>query len=126
MANYYNNVPQERIVNDSTKSTIQIFDAYSTAPFTVEAATYDAMVGFFESRGFGEDSAQSFSYIILKQAYVDGHNPFQLIETLKGLEDIELSNLITELLNYNRYKTSSLGTASPFTPLEEVSRNILA
>lgn len=126
MSTYYNNIPQERVVNDSTKSTIQIFDAYSTAPFTVETATYDAMVGFFESRGFGEDSAQSFSYIILKQAYVDGHNPFQLIETLKGLQDIELSNLITELLNYNRFKTSSLGSASPFTPLEEVSRNILA
>lgn len=125
MATYYNNIPQET-VNDSTKSTIQIFDAYSTAPFTVEAATYDAMIGFFQSRGFGDDSAQSFSYIILKQAYVDGHNPFQLIETLKGLEDIELSSLITELLNYNRYKTSSLGTASPFSPLEEVSRNILA
>lgn len=126
MATYYNNVPQERSVDDSTKSTIQVFDIYTTAPFSVEAATYDAMVGFFESRGFGEDSAQSFSYIILKQAYVDGHNPFQLIETLKGLNDIELSGLITELLNYNRYKTSSLGTASEFSTSEEVARNILA
>lgn len=126
MATYYNNVPQERSVDDSTKSTIQVFDIYTTAPFSVEAATYDAMVGFFESRGFGEDSAQSFSYIILKQAYVDGHNPFQLIETLNGLNDIELSGLITELLNYNRYKTSSLGTASEFSTSEEVARNILA
>lgn len=126
MATYYNNVPQDRSVDDSTKSTIQVFDIYTTAPFSVEAATYDAMVGFFESRGFGEDSAQSFSYIILKQAYVDGHNPFQLIETLKGLNDLELSGLITELLNYNRYKTSSLGTASEFSTSEEVSRNILA
>lgn len=126
MATYYNNIPQENVSADSTKSTIQIFDMYSTAPFSVESATYDAMVGFFQSRGFGEDSAQSFSYIILKQAYVDGHNPFQLIETLKGLEDVELSGLITELLNYNRYKTSSLGTASSFTPLDEVARNIIA
>jgi hypothetical protein len=125
MSIYYNNIPQERTLNDSTKSTIQVFDAYSTAPFTVEAATFDAMVGFFEGRGFGEESAQSFSYIIIKQAYVDGHNPFQLIETLKGLADLELSGLITELLNYNRFKTSSLGTASPFSTFEEVARNIV-
>jgi hypothetical protein len=45
---------------------------------------------------------------------------------MKGLTDVEISGLITEILNYNRFKTSSLGTASPFTPAEEVARNIVA
>ena len=66
------------------------------------------------------------AYVILKQALIDKIKPFELINSLKGLNEIQLSNLITELLNYNRYKSSSLGSASPFSPAEEVARNIVA
>jgi hypothetical protein len=121
---FYNNLPQE-ITTDSSGETIQIFDAYTTAPFNIDANTFDAMTGFFQSRGFGSDSAKSMAYIIIKQAILDKYNPFELISTLKGYDALELSTLITELLNYNRYKTSSLGTAGPFTPADEVARNIV-
>ena len=123
---YYNNVPNTQPATDSATPTMQVFDTYSVAPLNIDAATYDSMIGFFESRGFGEDSARSMSYVIIKQAILDNINPFKLIETLKGLSNVEISNLITEVLNYNRYKTSSLGTASPFSPTEEVARNIVA
>jgi hypothetical protein len=124
---YYNNLPQpSKTTSDSSQATLQVFDTYTTAPLNIDATTYDAMCGYFTSRGFGEDAARSMAYVIIKQAILDKYNPFELIETLKGLTDIEISSLITEILNYNRYKTSSLGTASPFTPIEEVSRNIVA
>jgi len=126
MSNYYNNLPQPNQNQDSSQSTLQIFDTYNQKPVSIDAATYDAMTGFFTSRGFGKDSAQSMAYVILKQALIDKIKPFELISSLKGLDDLQLSNLITELLNYNRYKSSSLGTASPFTPAEEVARNIVA
>jgi hypothetical protein len=125
MTTYYNNLPQPT-TTDSSANTLKIFDAYTSAPLNVDAATYDAMTGFFTTRGFGENAAKSMAYVIIKQATIDKYNPFTLIETLKGLDQIELSNLITEILNYNRYKTSSLGTASPFTPAQEVARNIVA
>jgi hypothetical protein len=125
MANYYNNIPQPAKIQDSSQETLKIFDAYTTAPLNVDSATFDAMSGYFVSRGFGEDSARSMSYIIIKQALLDNYKPFQLIETMKGLTDVEISGLITEILNYNRFKTSSLGTASPFVPADEVSRNIV-
>jgi hypothetical protein len=125
MATYYNNLPQPSQVADSSQETLKVFDAYTTAPLNVDSATFDAMTGFFASRGFGEDSARSMSYIIIKQAILDNFKPFQLIETLKGLSDVEISGLITEILNYNRFKTSSLGVASPFSPAEEVARNIV-
>jgi len=124
--NFYNNVPQPTQVNDSSVKTLKVFDAYNNAPITVDVATYDAMVGFFGSRGFGDDSAQSMAYVIIKQAISDGYKPFELLDTLKGLSDIQLSGLITEILNYNRFKTSILGTASSFTPTNDVSRNIVA
>jgi hypothetical protein len=123
---YYNNIPQPSQVLDSSQETLKVFDAYTTAPLNVDSATFDAMTGFFASRGFGEDSARSMSYIIIKQALIDNYKPFQLIESLRGLDDIEISALITEILNYNRFKTSSLGVASPFTPTEEIARNIVA
>lgn len=123
---YYNNLPQPSQNQDSSQATLKVFDTYSTAPLNVDSATFDAMTGFFASRGFGEDSARSMAYVIIKQAILDNYKPFQLIETLRGLNDIELSALITEILNYNRFKTSNLGTASPFSPAEEVLRNIVA
>ena len=123
--NYYNNIPQPSQVQDSSQETLKVFDAYTTAPLNIDSATFDAMAGFFASRGFGEDSARSMSYIIIKQALIDNYKPFQLIETLKGLDGVQISALITEILNYNRFKTSSLGTASPFVPVEEVARNIV-
>jgi hypothetical protein len=126
MANYYNNLPQPNQSQDSALSTLKIFDAYNKKPVSIDSSTYDAMVGFFSSRGFGADAAQSMAYVILKQALIDKIKPFELINSLKGLNEIQLSNLITELLNYNRYKSSSLGSASPFSPAEEVARNIVA
>lgn len=123
---YYNNLPTPQSVSDSSKSTLQVFDAYTTAPLNIETTTYDAMTGFFTTRGFGEDAARSMAYIIIKQSVLDNIKPFELIQTLKGLSDVELSSLITEILNYNRFKTSSLGVATPFTTSQEVARNIVA
>jgi len=126
MSTFYNNLPQPSQTADSSQSTLKIFDTYTNVPISIDTATFDAVTGFFGSRGFGDDAASSMAYIIIKQAFQDGYNPFVLLDTLKGLNNIELSNLISEILNYNRFKTSSLGTASPFTPAEEVARNIIA
>ena len=123
---YYSNLPPNIKTADDSDSTVKVFDTYSVAPLNIDASTYDAMIGFFVSRGFGEDAAKSMAYIIIKQAILDNYNPFELLETLNGLNDIEISNLITEILNYNRFKTSNLGTASPFQPSEEIIRNIIA
>lgn len=123
---YYSNLPPQPKSVDDSAATIRVFDTYSVSPLNIDASTYDAMIGFFVSRGFGEDSANSMSYIVIKQAMLDNYNPFELVETLSGLNEVELSNLITEILNYNRFKTSNLGTASPFQPSEEVIRNIVA
>ena len=123
---FYNNLPMESQSVDSSRETLRVFDTYSVAPLNIDAGTYDAMTAFFSTRGFGEEAARSTAYIIIKQAILDNYNPFTLIETLKGLSSVEISSLITEILNYNRYKTSSLGTASPFQPSAEVVRNIIA
>lgn len=122
----YNNLPNPSAIQDSASATLKIFDAYTNAPMNIDAATYDAMVGFFEGRGFGKDAATSMAYVIIKQSILDKVNPFKLIDTLKGISNVELSALVTEILNYNRFKTSKLGRGSTFAPLPEVARNIVA
>jgi hypothetical protein len=121
----YNNIPQE-VTTDSATSTVQLFGQFGQATVALDAATIDAAVGFFESRGFDRNAADSLAYTIMKQAKLDGYKPFQIIDSLKGLDNVQLSALVTEILNYNRFKTSSLGVAQTFIPVADVQRNIIA
>lgn len=126
MNNFYNNVPKTPSTDNTFQKTINVFENYTQTPITVNASTLDAMNAFFSSRGFLEDAAESTALIIIRQANKDKINPFDLLDTLKGLNDVQLSDLVTELLNYNRYKSSSLGYASPFATNDEIARNIVA
>jgi hypothetical protein len=47
--------------------------------------------------------------VLLQQAKLDNVNVFDLLDTLKGLTEVQLSAVVTEVLNYNRQKTSTLG-----------------
>ena len=123
---YYNNSPQGNNSVDSDTFTRKVIDAYTNTPINIDGPTYDAMIGFFQDRGFSTDSATSISYILLKQSKVDGVNPFSLIDTLKSASELQLSLIITNILNANRFKTSNLGIGNTLSPADEVSRNIVA
>ena len=120
MTNLYSNIP----ANNKSDATIKAFDAYYSQPLELSAGTYTAMKGFFTKRGFEDTAADSIAVILMKQAKKDGYNPMQILDTLKGLDNIEISALVSEILNYNRFKTSFLGYALAFNPNEEVRRNI--
>jgi hypothetical protein len=121
----YNNIPQ-KTTTDSALGTIKLFNQYGQTTVSLDAASIDACEGFFESKGFGKDASKSIAYIILKQAKLDGYNPFQVLDSLAGMDTIQISALVTEILNYNRFKTSTLGMSQTFTPVAEIERNILA
>jgi hypothetical protein len=118
----YSNIP----VGSSSDQTVQAFDNYNSAPIELNATVLAAMKGYFTNRGFGEVAAESIAVVIISQSKQDGYNPMQILDTLKGLSDVELSGLVSEILNYNRLKTSSLGYAQSFQTNAEVARNIIA
>jgi hypothetical protein len=122
MNNNYSNVP----LSTTQDQTVQAFDSFYSQPIEINATTLAAMKGYFTSRNFGEVSAESIAVTIIRQAKQDGYNPMQILDTLRGLDDIELSGLVSEILNYNRFKSSSLGYAQKFQPNPEIQRNILA
>jgi len=125
--NLYNNIPQSDIQKKSSSdSTTKFFDSYYQLPVELNNTTLTAIQGFFETRGWGSLAAESVAIIITAQARKDNLNPFQILDTLKGLSDVQLSSLVGEILNYNRFKTSSLGVDFLATSAEEPRRNILA
>ena len=122
--NNYSNLPAKKST-DSGNLTVNAFDVYYEKPLELNADVLNAIQGFFSSRDFDEVASQSIAVTIIKQAKKDGYNPMQILDTLKGLDSVEISALVSEILNNNRFKTSYLGYARGFVPNEEVLRNII-
>jgi hypothetical protein len=123
----FSNLPATPPPNiNSTDGTLQSFNTYYSAPIELDAGTYSAMTGFFESKGFDPAAASSISVIIMSQAKIDNYNPMTVLDGLQGLDGVEISNLATQILNYNRFKSSFLGYTTPLRPFSQVQRNILA
>ena len=51
--------------------------------------------------------------------------PQEILDKLTGASEVQLSELITIVLNANRYKSSRLGVRQTLTTKETVSRNII-
>jgi len=123
MANIYSNLPIKTTTNQN--ATILAFDTYYEKPLELDTNTFEAMKSFFTGRGFEVSAAESVVLIIIKQAKKDRYNPMEILDTLKGLTNVEISALVSEIVNNNRIKTSFLGYGLAFEPTIEVARNIL-
>ena len=119
------NLPQHDSTNsDGSKEVRAFFDRYFQQQLTFPSNQIDAIVGFFEKRGFDRMSSQSTGIVLLTQARIDGINPFKIIDTLKGLTDVQLSQVVTEILNTYREKSSVLGYKLIVDDETTESRNI--
>lgn len=109
---------------DSSTAVKTFFDSYFLKQISFASNEIDAVVGFFQKRGFDQDAAQSTAISILTQAKFENIKPFAVIDTLKGLTDVQLSRVVTEVLNTKREATSALGYSIPYTANNFESRNI--
>jgi len=87
----------------------------------------DAVVGFFENRGFDTLASTSVASVLLTQAKVDNANIMELLDQLKGYDKVKLTSLIVAILNANRSNVSKLGYKSVEATNTDnlVSRNIM-
>jgi hypothetical protein len=110
---------------NSTIDTKQFFDKFFANEVTFPTNEIDASVGFFLKRGFDTESSRSISIVLLNQARLDNVNAFELLDTLKSISDVKLSQIIAQILNSYREKISLLGyRIAPIADSYE-SRNIL-
>ena len=125
MAEFYTNIPQKE--KDRLQKTIDsLRQTQYVEPFQFNANDYDATVGFFVKRGFDRQPAEETAYVILQQAKIDSVPVTQILDVLTDATPAQLSELITVVLNANRYKTSRLGVRNTRTSKDTVSRNIKA
>ena len=125
MAEFYTNLPQKE--KDRLQKTIDsLRQTQYVEPFQFNANDYDATVGFFVKRGFDRQPAEETAYVILQQAKIDSVPATQILDVLTDATPAQLSELITVVLNANRYKTSRLGVRNTRTSKDTVSRNIKA
>lgn len=103
------NLPESTIGTDSSTEVRTFFDRYFTQEVSFPSNQIDSVLGFFLKRGFDEQSARSTSIVLLNQARIENVSPFKLIDTLKGLTDVQLSQVVATVLNIYREKTSAVG-----------------
>jgi hypothetical protein len=124
MAEFYTNLPpKDKDGLDKTIEKLTTTDYETEYQFNV--GEYDSTVAFFVKRGFSRPSAESTAYVILSQAKIDNIKPQQILDQLTYASPALLSELITIILNANRYKSSRLGVRQTLTTKETVSRNII-
>ena len=119
------NLPPKQTVTDSAQGTKLYFDNYGIAPIEFSSLDLDTTIGFLKSRGFGEQAAQVTATVLLKQAWLDSMPVQELLDTLKGLQTLQLSSLVGQILNNNRAPSSTLGFKITSTKNEFQTRNIL-
>jgi hypothetical protein len=75
------------------KQIRQFFDRYYTNPISYTTEEVDAVIGYFQKRGFDETAAINTAVVLLQQSKIDGLKVFELLDTLKGTTDVQLSNI---------------------------------
>ena len=118
------NLPPKQDTSSSDKVN-RYFSTYFGYQLEFPSNDVDAVIGFLENKGFDKVAAQSTGSVLLQQAKIDGIKVFELLDTLKSLDRVQLSFTVAQVLNFNRQKTSTLGfkVANHETPLE--ARNIM-
>lgn len=109
---------------DSAQPTREFFDRYFTQSISFPSNQVDAVVGFFENRGFDKAAAASVASVLLQQAKIDGINVFKLLEGLQSFDKVKLTVLVATILNSNRSAVSRIGVVEQLSSTVE-SRNIL-
>jgi hypothetical protein len=121
------NLPSNTKATDSATRTKDFFNSYYNEGITLSAADIDAAVGFFQSKGFDVSAANSIAATLLSQSKIENVNVFQILDTLRSLNELQLSRVVSEILNYNRLNISILGYKVDTTANNQFeSRNVRA
>ena len=124
MADFYTNLPPKE--KDNLDKTIdKLTKTQYQEEYQFNVGEYDSTVAFFVKRGFQRTAAETTAYVILSQAKIDSMKPQEILDKLTYASPAQLSELITIILNANRYKSSRLGVRQTLTTKGTVSRNII-
>lgn len=108
----------------SEQKVVKFFDTYFKSQLEFPANDFDAVVGFFTKRGFDKISALAVAQVILTQSKIDNVKVFKVLDTLQGLNSVDLSKIVRKIINLSRDNTSRLGSKVPNSTIVD-TRNII-
>lgn len=111
--------------SDSAGEVKEFFNKYFSKKISVTSNQVDSVVGFFKKRGFDTSSATAVATVLLQQAKIDNVNIFKLLDTLEGLNEVSISQLVATILNNNRSSISNIGYKIANTVVTSEKRNIV-
>ena len=121
------NLPSNSSPVDSSTKMRTFFDSYYQKGISLTAGELDSTIGFFTAKGFEKSAADTIGSTLLSHAKSEGVNVNKLLDTLSGLNKLQMNRVITEILNYNRLRISTLGYRIDNSKLNEYElRNIKA
>lgn len=118
-------LPIPNISKRSDRGVQLFFDTYYTKDINFTDNDLNAIIAFFESRGFDSSASIAVSNSLLTQAKAEKIPVFKLIDTLKSYTGLQLSTVVAEILNYNRRRTSAIGFKREKNISTLESRNII-
>ena len=120
------NLPIEPIQNvDLSKKTMRIFGDYFDKQVTVNSNEFDAVKSFFQGKDYTDESADTIAYVICRQAKIDNVSAMTVVDQLSETDPQELTDIVAEILNLYRFKSSLIGRKQDNATPTIVSRNIL-
>jgi hypothetical protein len=120
------NLPIEPIQNlNNTQKTMRIFGDYFDSAITLHSDEYDAVISFFTGKDYEKRSAETIAYVICRQAKLDNVPAMSIVDKLSESTPQELSDVVAEILNLYRFKSSLIGSKVSNPSPEIISRNIL-
>ena len=120
------NLPAQTDSVDSSDFAKVYFNNYAKPGEEYKSGDVDAAVAFLEQKGFGQQASIVTAIILLKQAKIENISVNALLDTLKGLESLELSSIVSTILNQNRSATSKLGYRVTQSVNQFQVRNVVA
>lgn len=120
------NLPITNESLDSQIKTLSFFNGYFEKTLQLNAAMYDAILGFFNARMGSLEAAEAMTSAVITSAFENNIDPLELIKEMRDLDGIELTDTLALFLNETRRNTSLLGTVTPRQVNRNVSRNIIA
>ena len=82
-------------------------------------------MSFFTKRGFDTTAAISVATAILQQSKNENVPVFEVLDTLTGLDSVQISGVVAQVVNLNRPITSVVGSKSKNQIKSLDTRNIL-
>ena len=109
---------------DNSNNTSRLLNRYYNQELYYTASEVDAVIGYFQKRGFDQTAAVNTAALILQAAGTEKIPAYELLDTLKGITNVQLSNVVAQILNTNRSACSSIGYRIPTVELYE-QRNVI-